>query len=93
MTEAVGWAATVVFTTSYFFRQPSTLRRIQAAAACLWIAYGVATGSLPVVVANLLVAAAAVFSLYRSGSGKRSAPVESVDHKATVESAATAQGR
>jgi Bacterial inner membrane protein len=69
MADAVGWAATAVFTASYFFRRPATLRRIQAAAACLWIAYGLATRSLPVVVANLLVATAAVFSLFRGGSG------------------------
>ena len=72
MAEAVGWAATAVFTASYFFRQPAALRRIQAAAACLWIAYGLARGSMPVVVANLLVAAAAVISVSRSGPGKRS---------------------
>ncbi|HYW43754.1 MAG TPA: hypothetical protein VE959_12910 [Bryobacteraceae bacterium] len=62
MPEAVGWAATAVFTASYFFRRPATLRRIQAAAACLWIAYGLAKGSMPVVVANLLVAAAAILA-------------------------------
>jgi hypothetical protein len=65
MSEAVGWVATLVFSTSYFFREQAMLRRIQAGAACLWIAYGLATGSRPVVVANLLVAGAAVFSLAR----------------------------
>jgi hypothetical protein len=63
--EAVGWAATVVFSASYFFQRSSVLRRIQAVAACLWIAYGLATRAWPVVVANFLVATAAVFSLAR----------------------------
>ena len=40
MMEAIGWLATAVFSTSYFFRRAAALRRIQAFAACLWIAYG-----------------------------------------------------
>lgn len=62
MLEAVGWVATAVFSSSYFFRQPATLRRVQAGAACLWVIYGVAIGAMPVVAANLIVAAAAVYS-------------------------------
>jgi len=50
------------FASSYFFRQPLTLRRIQAAAALLWVMYGIAIDALPVVVANLIVAAAALYS-------------------------------
>ncbi len=42
------------------------LRRIQAGAACLWIAYGVALHSFPVVVANVIVAAAALYSSLRA---------------------------
>jgi hypothetical protein len=58
----IGWLATAVFASSYFFRRPSTLRRIQAAAALLWVTYGMAIDALPVVVANLVVAAAALYS-------------------------------
>ena len=58
----IGWLATAVFASSYFFRQPLTLRRIQAAAALLWVMYGVAIDAVPVVVANLIVAAAALYS-------------------------------
>jgi len=58
----IGWLATAVFASSYFFRQPLTLRRIQAAAALLWVMYGIAIDALPVVVANLIVAAAALYS-------------------------------
>ncbi len=65
MLEAIGWVATAVFSSSYFFRQASTLRRIQAAAAGLWIIYGLAIHAFPVVVANLIVTAAALYSVNR----------------------------
>ena len=65
MLESIGWFATAVFSTSYFFRQSGTLRRIQAAAACLWIIYGLCIHALPVVIANVIVAAAALYSAPR----------------------------
>jgi hypothetical protein len=58
----LGWVATCVFAASYFFREASALRKIQAVAACLWIIYGVAIGAVPVVVANVIVAGAALYS-------------------------------
>jgi len=67
MLEAVGWVATAVFSSSYFFREPAALRRVQAGAACLWVVYGVAIGATPVVAANLIVAAAAVYSSFSGG--------------------------
>ena len=74
MTTAwVGWVATAVFATSYFFRRTSTLTAIQAAAACLWIVYGLKTGAVPVVAANLIVAGAALYSSFRSRSFRLSA--------------------
>jgi hypothetical protein len=42
----IGWLATAVFASSYFFRRPLTLRRIQAGAALLWVMYGIAIGAL-----------------------------------------------
>lgn len=66
MLDLVGWLATAVFSTSYFFRDPTVLRRVQAFAACLWIAYGLILGALPVVVANVIVAGAALYSAWRS---------------------------
>ena len=62
MTEAIGWVATAVFSVSYFFRSGAALRRVQAVAAVLWIAYGVAIAAKPVIAANLIVAAAALGS-------------------------------
>jgi hypothetical protein len=78
MPDAIGWVATAVFTASYFFRRPALLRRVQACAALLWLGYGVAIRSSPVIVANALVAAAAVvseFTQFRSReASERSAP-------------------
>jgi len=62
MLDAIGWIATATFSASYFFRRPAALRRIQAAAACLWIAYGLAIRAWPVVIANVIVAAAAAWT-------------------------------
>ena len=61
----IGWIATAVFAISYFFRRPETLKKIQAFAACLWIMYGIAIGALPVIVANVIVAGAALYSSFR----------------------------
>ena len=58
----IGWLATAVFASSYAFRRPVILRRIQAVAALLWVIYGVAIDAMPVVVANLVVAGAALWS-------------------------------
>jgi hypothetical protein len=60
--DLIGWIATAIFSSSYFFRAPKSLRRIQAAAALLWVVYGLAIGALPVVAANVIVAAAAIYS-------------------------------
>lgn len=64
--DALGWVATAVFCSSYFFRQPAVLRRIQGAAALLWVAYGMTIGASPVIVANVIVAAAALGSSFES---------------------------
>jgi hypothetical protein len=61
----LGWMATAVFASSYFCNDSATLKKIQAAAASLWIVYGIAIGAVPVVVANLIVAGAALYSSLR----------------------------
>jgi Trk-type K+ transport system membrane component len=60
--EVIGWIATAVFASSYFSKEPKTLRRLQAAAALLWIAYGVILKAPPVIVANVIVASLALWS-------------------------------
>ena len=63
--NVIGWTATAVSSSSYFFKEAATLRRIQAAAASLWVLYGVAIHSAPVVVANLIVGIAAIYTSLR----------------------------
>jgi hypothetical protein len=67
-TDILGWIATAVFVSSYFFKRPALLRAAQMVGACLWILYGVLIGAIPVVVANGLVFAAAAWTLLRAKS-------------------------
>ena len=62
----IGWVATAAFASSYFCKRPAALRRIQALAAILWVGYGTLIHALPVIVANVVVAGAAVYSSYRA---------------------------
>jgi hypothetical protein len=64
--DVIGWLATVAFTASYFFREKRRLLLVQVVAALLWLAYGVAIGSRPVIVANILVASAAGVGFLRT---------------------------
>ena len=67
--ECLGWTATAAFAASYLCRGQSALRAVQAVAAMLWIAYGVATGSLPVIASNTAVAfMAVVYPLIRQAT-------------------------
>ncbi len=68
MLEAIGWIATAVFAASYFCKEPVVLRRVQAGAALLWIAYGVLLKAPPVIVANAIVAGLAAWSSWRASA-------------------------
>ncbi len=70
----IGWVATAVFASSYRCKDPSRLRQVQAAAACMWVIYGAIIGSAPVLVANLLVAGVAAWSSARPLSTRRIPP-------------------
>ena len=70
VSESFGWAATAVFVGSYFFARPSLLRGAQMIGALLWLGYGVVINSLPVIVANVLVFAAAAWTLIRQRSAQ-----------------------
>ncbi len=59
MPDAVGWLATAIFAISYFCKRTTTLRRVQGLAALAWITYGMLIHSLPIVVANVIVASLA----------------------------------
>ena len=66
MTDYLGWIATAVFVSSYFFKKPALLRAAQMVGASLWIFYGLMIAAVPVVVANGLVFAAAAWTLLRA---------------------------
>lgn len=68
MSELVGWLATAIFVSSYFFKEPVKLRRVQGVGALAWLTYGILIHSNPVVVANVCVAGAAVWSSFRRSS-------------------------
>ena len=63
MTDYLGWIATAVFVSSYFFKRAAWLRAAQMAGATLWMVYGLMISAVPVVVANGLVFAAAAWTL------------------------------
>lgn len=63
--DLIGWFATGVFAVSYFVKDAAMLRRIQALAALMWIGYGFAIGSMPVIGANAIVAGLALYSSLR----------------------------
>jgi hypothetical protein len=65
MLDWIRWIATAMFAVSYLCKTPAALRRVQALAALLWIGYGLLLHALPVVVANLVVAIAALYSSFR----------------------------
>jgi hypothetical protein len=62
MYDWIGWVASAIFASSYFCKQPGTLRRVQALAALVWMGYGVLIHALPIIVANVVVAAVALYS-------------------------------
>ena len=69
MVDYLGWTATAVFVSSYFYNGATGLRRTQMVGSVLWMMYGLVMHAAPVVVANLLVFSAAAWT------GRRSAPV------------------
>jgi hypothetical protein len=68
VSEWIGWLATAIFATSYFFRNPVTMRWVQAGAAVCWILYGIVLHSMPVIVANLIVVSLAALTAWRAAT-------------------------
>jgi hypothetical protein len=66
MADWIGWLATGLFAVSYLCKDPGRLRLVQAAAAVVWMAYGVLIAAPPVIVANAVVASLALFSSWTS---------------------------
>lgn len=87
MLSWIGWIATAVFSTSYFFKGAGALRWIQAGAALLWVTYGLLIHATPVVVANVIVAAAALYSWYAaSRAARRSRNIRRIDDESLQDS-------
>jgi uncharacterized protein with PQ loop repeat len=66
VSDWIGWLATAIFATSYFFRSPVTMRWVQACAAICWILYGILLHAMPVIVANLIVVSLAALTAWRA---------------------------
>jgi hypothetical protein len=62
MLEVLGWMATALFAASYFSKTSRAMRRLQASAALLWVGYGIWMNALPIIVANVIVGALAIYS-------------------------------
>lgn len=62
MLSSLGWVATAFFAASYFCKTSSSMRRVQALAALLWVGYGIWMNAPPIIVANVIVASLAVYS-------------------------------
>jgi hypothetical protein len=62
--EWIGWVATALFASSYFFKHANVLRKVQAGAALMWVVYGLIIHAFPVVVANVVVASVALYSSF-----------------------------
>ena len=63
LAASLGWTATGVVVASYFFKRADLLRVVQMVGAALWMLYGLLIGAVPVVVANVLVLAAAAWTI------------------------------
>ncbi|HEY3012823.1 MAG TPA: YgjV family protein [Gemmatimonadales bacterium] len=73
VTDWIGWAATAVFLASYGCKDQRKLRLTQAGAALLWVVYGTILHALPIMIANLLVAAVAGYSCLSGSIARRRA--------------------
>jgi hypothetical protein len=70
--DGLGWLATAVFAVSYACNA-TKLRLVQAAAALIWMAYGVMIHATPVIVANLIVSSLALYSAWRAAENREAA--------------------
>ncbi len=61
----LGWFGTGLQAVSFLFRNPKVLRMLQAFAALVWLSYGALIEAPPVMVANVIVASLAFYSIWR----------------------------
>ena len=72
--DLIGWAATAVFAASYFCARATAMRRVQIVGALMWTAYGLLSHAPPVVAANLLLVAVALWTARRGMPPARAQP-------------------
>ena len=65
LADCVGWSATAVVVSSYFFERANAIRRVQMIGAVMWLSYGLLVPAYPVVVANVLIFGAALWTIAR----------------------------
>ncbi len=87
MSDAIGWVATALTASSYFTRRQALLRRTQACAAALWLVYGAFIHSMPVMTANVIVGAVALWSSFRTPA-RQSAPAAAEERRTPAREAA-----
>lgn len=63
--DLLGWVAASLFPFSYLCKKPLHLVVVQMCAAAVWISYGIAISSKPVIAANVVVVGCAAFSAVR----------------------------
>jgi hypothetical protein len=64
--DVLGWLATCLFVSSYFFKAPKVLLSLQFLGALAWLSYGIALSSTPMMVANTAMSVASLVSLIRT---------------------------
>lgn len=71
MSDWLGWTATAVFTSSYFFKRAGSIRLVQMIGAVMWLGYGVLVDARPVIVANLLAVGAAAAGSWKEHASRK----------------------
>ena len=74
MLDGIGWVATALFASSYLVKTTKVMRRVQALAALLWVAYGIWSNALPIIVANVIVATLALYSDWKNARNPANLP-------------------
>jgi hypothetical protein len=74
----LGWFGTGLQAISFLFRNPRTLRALQAFAALVWLSYGALIEAMPVMVANVIVASLAFYSIWRDRFSDKTPAQESL---------------
>jgi CBS domain-containing protein len=84
---AIGWIATALFASSYLFKRPAALRKVQALAAALWVVYGLVIHAAPVVDGARQMVGIVSFVELSARPGRRVRDVMTVDPASVAQDA------